>query len=170
MNYREISFTTAATAISAVNPLVELDDLTTVAFVLSGITEEFTPTTMTISWGDGSVNNFDNSVFKNYREVSIFGEVLYGNFSSLFAVDYLHSYAPSVSARFKSLSAEIMIEYSNGDVTSIIQPLRVLSEDYYETIGDVTLINTNILPLSSNPKQHMLVAEIDGYLIETESS
>lgn len=169
MNTVDIPFNTIFTSLTTVNDSVTFEDLTTAVFILSGITEDLTPISLTISWGDGSVDKYENSVFKNYRETSIFGEVLYNKFSSIFAEHYTHIYSPSVSARFKKLSAEVMVEYSNGDIASLIQPIEITSGDFYETIGDVKLIKTNLLPLSGNNKQFMLATEIDGFLIETES-
>lgn len=170
MKTENISFETNTSAVSTVLPEIMLYDMTTVALTLSGISENQIPTLVKINWGDESVVEVaNNSFIKNYREDSIFPEVMYNKFSTILGRKYTHIYYPSTIARFKSLSAQIVIEYFNGDRASIIQPLKILSEDFYESIQDLKHINTNILPVSGNNKQFIFSTLKDGFLVESET-
>lgn len=168
MNRTVISFGALTTAFSATSAEQNLFDATTVTYILSGIPETYIPIKLKINWGDGVIDEFDNTIYKKYRTESIFNEILYGKFSSIFSNRYAHTYYPSTSARFKSLSSEILIEYTNGERVSIIQPFKIISQDYHESIKDGKLIHTNLLPLSTNTIQHIISVEEKGYVIELE--
>jgi hypothetical protein len=170
MNSEIINLNTSSTTISTTLAEQLLYDLTNVTFTLSGISEQQIPTKVKINWGDGSeVLIANNSFLKDYRKDSIFPEVLYNKFSTVLGKQYTHLYYPSTAARFKALSAQVVIEYFNGDKTSIVQPLKILSEDYYESIEDLKHLHTNILPVSGNNKQFIFSTLKDGFLVESET-
>lgn len=169
MNTSTIGFTSSATALSSTLNEVKLYDLTTVTFVLSGISESQVPLYLRVNWGDGNVETYENSFSKDYKVDSIIPEVLYNKISSVLSKDISHVYYPSVSARYKLLSAEVNIEYINGDICSIVQPLKIISADYFESIGNMKHIATNILQTSNNSKQFMFSIDKGGFLIESES-
>lgn len=168
MNNQYISL--SSNSVSSVETLseIELDDLTTINLNLSGINERFIPLYMTIDWGDEDQETFDNSIFKTYRSDSIFPEILYGKFSSLLSETYSHIYYPSDTTLYNKLTAQVYIDYSNGDYTWIKIPLKIRNRDYFESIYDIDLINTNILPSTSNKKQHQFIIDEGGFLIEIE--
>lgn len=146
-----------------------LYDHSTVTINISGITEEFIPTYLKIDWGDGSTDTYNNSLYKNYREVSILNEVLYGKYSSIFAETINHIYYPSSSARYKSLSAQVLIEYSDGNYSWFVIPIKIITGDYFETIFDLKHVGVNLLPLSANTKLHTFSTDAGGFLIESYS-
>ena len=169
MNIQTIGFASSATALSSTLDEVKLYDLTSVTFILSGISESQVPLYLRVNWGDGNIETYENSFSKNYRVDSIIPEILYNKISSVLSNEISHIYYPSTSARYKLLSAEVNIEYINGDICSLIQPLKIITADYFESIGDMKHISTNILQLSGNNKQFMFSVEKGGFLIESES-
>jgi len=169
MNTKSLYFSTSATSVSSTLPEIKLNDLTSVTITLSGISEIQAPLFLTINWGDGEIVRYQSSFTKDYRVDSIIPEILYNKFSSLLSNDQVHVYYPSISARYKKLSAEINIEYVNGDICSIIQPIKIITSDYFESIGDMKHIYTNILQLSGNNKQFLFSVDKGGFLIESES-
>lgn len=167
MNSYYLSITSNSTSARELKSEVIFDDFTALNISLSGLTESFVPIFLNIDWGDGNSQIFDNSLHKVYREDSIFNEVLFGKFSSIYNRDYQHAYYPSASARYKSLTAQIYVEYANGQYSWFIQPISIVTRDYFESIYDIKLINTNILPVSSNRKQQHFSIDSGGFLIET---
>ncbi len=169
MNTQTIGFASSATALSSTLDEVKLYDLTSVTFILSGISESQIPLYLRVNWGDGNVETYENSFSKNYRVDSIIPEILYNKISSVLSNEISHIYYPSASARYKLLSAEVNIEYINGDICSIVQPFKIITADYFESIGDIKHISANILQLSGNNKQFMFSVDKGGFLIESES-
>ena len=143
--------------------------MTSITVELYGISEDEIPLFLTVNWGDANIVRFQSSFVKDYRIDSIIPEILYNKESSLLSNTLTHLYYPSNSSRYKKLSAEINIEYSNGDICSLIQPITIITSDYFESIGDMKHIYTNILQLSSNNKQFIFSTDKGGFLIESES-
>lgn len=166
MNSYVLSLSSNATSAVQINSEVIFDDLTTLRINLSGLTESFIPIYLRLDWGDGVSETLNNSLYKVYREESILNEIIYGKFSSILNEDYLHTYYPSATARYKSLSAQIYLEYADGQFTWFVQPIKIVTRDYFESIYDIKLINSNMLPISSNNKQQHFSIDAGGFLIE----
>jgi hypothetical protein len=166
MNSYVLSLSSNATSAVEIRPLVTFDDHTTLRVNLSGLTEAFVPVYLKLDWGDGQSETINNSLYKVYREESILNEVIYGKFSSVLNEDYLHSYYPSSSARYKCLSAQVYLEYADGNSSWFVQPIKIVTRDYFESIYDIRLIDTNLLPLSTNNKQQRFSVDAGGFLIE----
>lgn len=169
MNNYTIGFASSATALSSTLTEVKFYDLTSATFILSGISEAQIPLYLRVNWGDGNIEVFENSFSKDYRVDSIIPEILYNKISSILSNEISHLYYPSTTARYKLLSAEVNIEYLNGDVCSIVQPIKIITSDYFESIGDMKHISANILQLSGNNKQFIFSVDKGGFLIESES-
>ena len=142
--------------------LISMDDNTTFTLDLSNVTEIVLPTYVKIDWGDGIVEDFnENNIYNNSREnINIF------KFSPLLTNLYKHEYKPSSTSLYKNLSAQVLVNYSNGDVSWFIIPIQIRTYDYFEAIGDVKLVNTNILPISDNTKEHQLITTNGKVMIE----
>lgn len=166
MNSYTLSLSSNATSAVEIRPEIIFDDHTTLRINLSGLTEAFVPIYLKLDWGDGVSEFVNNSLYKVYREDSILNEVIYGKFSSVLNEDYLHAYYPSASARYKLLSAQVYMEYSDGESSWFVQPIKIITRDYFESIYDIRLIDTNILPISSNNKQQHFSIDAGGFLIE----
>lgn len=167
MNYYTLSVASTATSAVEIKPEVVFDDHTTLIINLSGATETFIPIYLKLDWGDGENEVISNSLYKVYREESILTEVIYGKFSSILNNSYMHAYYPSTSARYKSLSAQVYIEYSNGNFSWFVQPIKIITRDYFESIYNMKLLNTTILPIVGNTKQQHFAIDTGGFLIET---
>jgi hypothetical protein len=136
-----------------------MNDTSVLTLDLSYITERIVPISVRIDWGDGSIENFDKNSSNN-DIINIF------KFSPLLLNTYTHQYYPSESCLYKCLSAQILITYCNGDYSWFILPLKIRTYDYFESIRDIKLINTNILPNDDNSKEHQLLTSLNRYTIE----
>lgn len=148
---------------------IELNDLTTLNISLSGLVETPYPLYLAIDWGDGTSEKYENTIFKNYRTSNIIPEILYGKFSSIFQNIYQHTYKPSTTTLYKKLTAQCYVEYSDSTYTWFLLPIEIRSYGYFEAVGDMRLYNTNILPLTSNGKQHQFITDKGGFLVEIEN-
>jgi hypothetical protein len=139
-----------------------MDDNTIFTIDLSDITETVLPTYVKIDWGDGVVEDFnENNIYDKSREnINIF------KFSPLLTNLYKHEYTPSSTSLYKNLSAQVLINYSNGDMSWFVIPIQIRTYDYFEAVGDVKLVNTNILPISDNTKEHQLITTNGKFMIE----
>jgi hypothetical protein len=146
-----------------------LNDVTTINLLLSGVDESTIPTTLEISWGDGVVEYYENSLYKDYKTESIFSEILYGKFSKLLSQQYSHVYYPSNSSLYKQLTAQIKMDYVDGSTSSWFVPIKIRSYDYFESIYDLKLIDTKILPITSNNKEFTFITDAGGFLVQMHS-
>jgi hypothetical protein len=159
MNNYTISLPSNTTSYYEILPLLNMEDQSQIILDFSLITERIVPINIQIDWGDNLIENFDkNNVTP--EEINIF------KFSPLLLKSYKHEYIPSETSLYKCLSAQVIINYCNGDVTWFVIPLKIRTYDYFESIGDVKLLNTNILPIDGNIKEHQLLTSKDGYTIE----
>lgn len=165
MNSLTIYLSSAQLTGTNIRPEIELEDKTTLTVNLSGMSEEYFPAYLQIDWGDGVSETFDANLYKKYREESIFIEVMYGKFSQIIQNTYDHVYFPSETTLFNQLSAQFLVKYSNGDYVWFIQPIKVRSYDFYESLGGVNIVNTVILDDENNSSEHQLLSKT-GQLIE----
>lgn len=123
-----------------------------VTFILTGINEEFNSALfLEIDWGDGSAKEYyQKDLIFDYREESIFNEILYGKVGGSIATFYTHNFFNNVSSYNVALSSQFLFTFSNGSTLLIIQPIGVFKNSYYDEIGDLTLLNTQVTPTSSN--------------------
>ena len=124
----------------------------TITFVLTGIDEAANQAlTLDINWGDGSDTNFNQKdlVF-NYKKESIFNEMLYGKVGGTILDRYEHTYVPSTSAFTTSLTAQFLIHYNNGHHANIFQPIKLISESYYDNIKKLGIKSTQMTGASGS--------------------
>lgn len=146
-----------------------LYDKTTVSVSLTGIPEVLLPLYLEIDWGDGTTEFFENEIFKYYRKDNITLEVIQGKMSTILSRDYQHTYNPPNFALYKVITAKFSLRYSNNYVTVTDIPLKIRAGDYFETIGDMKLYNTEILSTPDNDKRHQFLTKNGGYLVELET-
>lgn len=165
MTLRTITLSSTSSTTTELLDSLVFEDNTSLIISMDYVYEQISPVYIKIDWGDGVTEIFDksDSFTVDRTKVNIF------KFSTLLAVPYTHEYLPSSTSLYKNLSAQILIEYTNGDVSWFIQPITIRTYDYFESIGDLTLINTNILPVEGNHKQHQLATSVGNYLIELNS-
>lgn len=161
MNYTTVSLSSGSTNSVIMWPLVELEDHTQLNLQLTDINEDYVPLYLKISWGDGKVETFDNNLYKKDKNL-----IKIQKYSPILLDSYAHEFFPSSYANYKELSAQVLLEYSNGNSTWIVIPIRIRTYDYFESVSGLELVNTNILPLSSNASEHQLKASVNNQLIE----
>lgn len=161
MNTYTLSLSSPTTNYIYVHPLIEFDDHTRLTILLDSINEIILPMFLTIDWGDGIVESYDNDLYQQGRtKVNVF------KFSSVLTETYTKEYYPSETTLYKNLTAQVLIDYTNGDAVWFLIPIQIRTSDYFESIYDLKLINTNILPYEGNPTSHQFITEKGGYGIE----
>ena len=140
--------------------IVQLNDHTALNLRLDQLNQQFIPLFLRIDWGDGVLESFDNNIFPSSRS-----DIDVLSFNPILSEIYSHEYYPSSTSLYKSLTAQMMLTYSNLSSVWITIPLQIRTYDYFESIYDLKLINTNILPLNNNPKEHQLLTDKGGFTI-----
>jgi len=142
--------------ISTGSYVIEHDNLflkgtTDVTVDLTDIDESVTYVkTITIDWGDGSdIETASINVVKDYYTESIIPEVLYNKDISV-CLPYYHRYYSTDTAYFTRYQCVITMTFMNDFVGKIYIPFFVAQSSFYDDIGDLTIINSQLLPLSSN--------------------
>ena len=158
MNSYTLFLSSSGTSYIKSNSELNFDDHTLLTLSVSALNEKVLPIYLQIDWGFGNVLTYDNNIYES-------GNPIY-KFSPILTNTYSYEYYPSSTAMYKSLSAQILVRYSNGDYTWFVIPIRIRSYDYSESIKDLDLINTNILPNDSNTSEHQLKTSEGGFIIE----
>lgn len=124
----------------------------TIQFILTGISEEVNDViSLEINWGDNSsVESFKKDLVFNYREKSIFDEILYGKLGGSVMAQYDHTYSTELSTNFTALTAQLLFYYSNGVYANVYFPITLVSESYYDNIKKFAISNTQMNSLSSS--------------------
>lgn len=165
MNTYTLNLSSPSTNYVFANPLLEFEDHTRLTLTLDSVNEVILPVFLKIDWGDGTSESFDNDLFQQGRtKVNIF------RFSSILTETYSKDYYPSNTALYKSLTAQVFIDYSNGNNVWFLIPIKIRTYDYFESIYDLKLTNTNILPYAGNPTTHQLITGKDGTIIEVRAN
>ena len=124
----------------------------TIQFVLTGVDESVVSAlNLDINWGDTSeIEYHAKDIVFNYRENSIFQEMLYGKLGGSILTAYSHTYTPSPTSFFTNLTAQMLINFSNGYYVDIYQPIKLVHESYYDNIKQLSILNTQVHHLTSN--------------------
>jgi len=125
---------------------------TTVNFCFTGVNEQdYKVDTLNISWGDGSpIEKFKRDLFFNYKTQSIFNEVLYGRLGGSILNTYSHNFYNETILYGAEYTAKILLNKNNASYMYIIQPVTVYWDSYYDDVKKVSLLNSQVIPLSSN--------------------
>jgi len=162
MNTHAISLTSSTTNHIQTFSSLDLYDYTELTFNLEGLTEKITLSYVKIDWGDGLIETFDkNNIFVLDRT-----KINALKFNPILSETYSHEYYPSETSLYKSLTAQVLVAYTDDTYSWFIQPIRIRTYDYFEAVGDLTLLNTNILPVASNKKEHQFKCDVGGTLVE----
>lgn len=132
---------------------VILKGATTLSISLTGIPEDdFKVNQVTIDWGKGDSKPevYTRDLFFNYRTQPIFNEVLYGKIGGSVLGIYSYDYINEYNTYEVKYTINILLQKSNGKYLSIKQPLRCLWGSFYDSLERLTILNTQILPVSSN--------------------
>lgn len=105
---------------------------------------------VSIDWGDGSPEeNYFLNIVKDYYTESIIPEVLYNKDVSV-CTSYEHTYYPTQYAYFTKYQCVIKLTFMNDYAGYIYIPVISTQGSFYDDLDDVYIINTQMLPLSSN--------------------
>lgn len=146
------NLTSSAVNIQKILPAVTIKGKTSITFILTGINETTNYATyLDINFGDtAKILKLNRDSVYDYKTKSIFDEILYGKIGGTILNMYEHTYINSTSSINQPLTAQFLVTFRNGSQSLFIQPLDVYTSSYYDEIGDLSLINTQISPTSSS--------------------
>lgn len=129
-----------------------LKGATSIVFSFTGVSElDYKVDSLDISWGDGApIERYKRDIFFNYKTQSIFNEVLYGHLGGSVLSTYSHNYYNETILYGVEYTAKILINKNNGSYAFIIQPFVVYWNSYYDDVMKVSLLNSQVIPLSTN--------------------
>lgn len=133
-------------------PVVSVKGKTTITFVLTGINEARNYATyLTINYGDSTANiNVQKDLVYDYKNKSIFNEVLFDKTGGTIMSTYENIYSNETSNFNSPLTAQFLITFRDGSKTLFIQPLNIYNASYYDEIGELSITNSQISPLSTS--------------------
>lgn len=145
------------------NTLVYLSDILDITLKLDNIDLTRPPVSLKIDWGDGSDREtYYNDFFT--QNINTVNEILYG-YNYTLITDYNHSYTTATNASTKNLSCQALVTYYNGTSCVFVQPISIISPSFHSKIGDITLLNNNILEDKSI--LYTFHASIDKQIVES---
>lgn len=161
MNTYSIALSSLSTTHYEVLPQILLLDHTEFSITLGNITESVLPMYVKIDWGGGDVETFDNNLYMRGRALN---NIV--SYSPVLDTVYKKECYPSSYALYKEFSIQVLIHYVNGEYNWFVLPILLRSDDYFDSIRDLTLENINILPTAGNRKEYQFIAEKDDFLVE----
>jgi hypothetical protein len=168
MNTKTVILSTNSSSFVDVMDTIILNDATTLNVMLGDVYEDVLPISLKINWGDDNILYYDNDLYKNYKTENIILEVVYGKFSKVLQETYSYDYYPSTTHTYKRTKAQFLLEYTNKNKTLITLPIEIRSSDYFESVGDIKMISTHVIP-EDNIKLHKFVTDKDSYIVETSN-
>ena len=133
-------------------PVVSVKGKTTITFVLTGVNEARNYATyLTINYGDSTANiNVQKDLVYDYKNKSIFNEVLFDKTGGTIMSTYENIYSNETSNFNSPLTAQFLITFRDGSKTLFIQPLNIYNASYYDEIGELSITNSQVSPLSTS--------------------
>ena len=165
MNTHSVSLSSPTISYTSVLPTILMEDHSKLSINLTKILATTIPLYVHIDWGDGKIELYDNNIFR--AGVSINNTT---NYSPIFQKNYTREYYPSSHSLYKSISAQVLVNYVSGEYTWFVIPIIIRSYDYFDSIKDIKLENTNIIPTSNNQKEHQFKIMEGGFLVETRGT
>jgi len=125
------------------------------------------PSFIGVDWGDGSpLFTPPYKLIRDYKQDSIFSEILLDGITPMLADSHTHSYTPSTTSIVKALTASIVFGYVSGDTFTIYIPIKVRTQGFYESEGDLKLADVTILPKENSPSNFVFITEKTGHVVE----
>ena len=168
MNTKSIVLSTNSSSYVEVMDTLILNDATTLTVFLGDVYEDVLPLSLKINWGDDNILYYDNDLYKNYRTESVINEIIYGKFSKILQQEYSFDYYPSTTHTYKRTKVQFLIEYTNNNKSLITLPIEIRSSDYFESVGDIKMISTHVIP-EDNIKLHKFITDKYNYIVETSN-
>ena len=162
MNTYTLNLSTNSTSSYQVLNELKFEDHTKLILNFTNIDKTYLPFFLKIDWGFNNPIIIENDIYND-----ITNQILESNFNNvLFKDEISYEYYPSSTSLYKKLSAQVLVKYSNSEYSYFIVPISIRTYGYTESIGDMELLNTNILPTSDNNAEHQIKTSSSGYIIE----
>ena len=82
---------------------------------------------------------------------------------------YIHKYYPSDYALSKSVVLKINIGYITGETTQLSTPLNIRTESYYETVGDMDIIEIDLIKAETNSSRFTFITKEGDYTVQLDN-
>ena len=162
MNNYEISL--QSTTSSSIQTLDEIEilDYSEISLNLENLFKKVIPIFLTIDWGDGTKETFDNDLYKQVskQELNIF------NMNPLFTKKYKHEFFPSETSLYKQFQIQVLLFYSNLEYSIFTIPVKIRTLEYFESLYDIKIKDVNIIPENNNPKRYHFESVLDNQIFE----
>ena len=151
---------------------LDLFDITEVSLDISSIPRHMGfPFYIVIDWGDGSdLFKPEMRTFRNYKKDSIIDEITKGLDPPFLTTTYKHIYKPSATALVQSINLKIGVQYITGPVLLWDFPIKIRTEGFYENIGDLELVDVNLLDDVNYSSNFVFRSKVDNYIMELNNS
>jgi hypothetical protein len=162
MNTYTITLSSGSTTDNHTLSTHQLIDFTRLTLNLENIYSFTIPSQLIINWGDGQQQLFDNDLYKilDRYEINVF------NSNPLLISKYSHDFSPSDKFLYKELTIQILILYTNGDYSSISIPIIIRTNDFFESIYELSLKESILLPDTNNPQKYILKTSLSNQIFE----
>ena len=171
MNSYTLSLSTTTAALTSTGQNMNLFDVTELNLDIVNIYHQVFPYYVSIDWGDGS-DLFEPEIrtFRDYRKDSIIDEITKGLAPVFLTTTYKHIYKPSATSLVKSIDLKIGIQYITGEITELNYPIKIRTEGFYENIGDLELVDVNLLDDVNYSSNFVFRSKVDNYIMELNNS
>ena len=167
-----ITFNITADPISAIGEYLVVYDETTLKGnptvnlnFLDFDESQFKVKSLKIDWGDGSpIETYTPNIYLDYYYDSIIPEVKYNRTASV-CLEYNHTYNPASTAYFTRYAISILATYYNTRQGQFVIPLRIAKPSMYDNIGEINILNTQVLPLSTSNTIMNIQTQKDFYVV-----
>ena len=113
--------------------------------------------TVTIDWGDdSSIETYNIGLVKNYYTQSVINEFLTGVDQTV-CQRYYHTYYPIQSSYLVERTCKAIVTFLANDQSlyqqstlEVYVPLRVSQTSYYDSVEELFIVNSQLLPLSTS--------------------
>lgn len=131
---------------------LDIKGATTLNLVLTAIPEvEYKVAAITIDWGDNSqLVDLKRDLFFNYKTQSIFDEILYGRLGGSVLTVYSHDYTNDTNIYSVNYTPAVTLFWEDGTYTRLVQPIGVFWGSFYDDVGELNVLSTQIQPVSTN--------------------
>jgi hypothetical protein len=166
-NTQTIYLSSNTRSVTSILPEVNLVDVTEITINPNELIRDSLISKKIIDWGDGSDLYVNSDIpLRDYRKDSIIPEVLYGDFSKILFAGNDHVYSPSETSDTLLLTAQFLVEYMDTNISLFIIPIKITCGSFYDNVGDIGLLHTNLIPVSSNNINLVLSTKETGHIVE----
>tara|TARA_R110002020_G_scaffold36323_12_gene109029 strand:+ start:3470 stop:4102 length:633 start_codon:yes stop_codon:yes gene_type:complete len=150
---------------------IDLFDITELNLDISNIPTRPFPFYIVVDWGDGSdLFKPEMRTFRDYTKDSIIDEITKGLDPPFLTTTYKHIYKPSATALVQSIRLKIGAQYLDGRIREWIYCIKIRTQGFYENIGDLELVDVNLLDDVNYSSNFVFRSKVDNYIMELNNS